>query len=161
MPTIKRYTNRKLYDVDARRYITLDEIGQLVRSGEEVQVVDYATGADLTTATLVQVLFDEQKRDSNFPPLSLLTHLVNRGMRSWKNAFPDPGLGFEDELRRRTATLVDLGRLYAIDAEEMLALLLDPAAAEVDPPASLTEVQALQAEVDRLEQRLEEISAQG
>ena len=161
MPTIKRYTNRKLYDVDARRYITLEEIRQLVRSGEEVQVVDYATGADLTTATLVQVLFDEQKRDSNFPPLSLLTHLVNRGMRSWKNVLPDPGLGFEDELRRRTATLVDLGRLYAIDAEEMVALLLDPAAAEVDSPASLTEVQALQAEVDRLEQRLEEISAQG
>jgi len=43
----------------------------------------------------------------------------------------------------------------------MLALLLDPAAADVGSPASLTEVQALQAEVDRLEQRLEEISAQG
>lgn len=160
MPTIKRYSNRKLYDVDARRYITLEEIGQLMRSGEEVQVVDYATGADLTTATLVQVLFEEQKRAGNFPPLALLTHLVNRGMRSWKSAFPDPGLGFEDELRRRTATLVDIGRLYAADAEEMLALLLDPAAADPDSPASMTEVQALQAEVNRLEKRLEVLTVE-
>ncbi|HWR65200.1 MAG TPA: polyhydroxyalkanoate synthesis regulator DNA-binding domain-containing protein [Bellilinea sp.] len=161
MPTIKRYTNRKLYDVVARRYTTLEEIGQLVRSGEEVQVVDYATGADLTTTTLVQVLFDEQKRSSNFPPLALLTRLVNSGFRGWVNQKPDPGSEFEVELRRRVATLVNLERLCATDAEEILAKLLDPEILDTASPASATDVQSLHAELERLEKRLAEISASG
>ena len=45
---IKRYPNRKLYDTAARRYITLEGVAELLRRDEEVHVVDYATGEDLT-----------------------------------------------------------------------------------------------------------------
>jgi len=160
MPTIKRYTNRKLYDVDARRYVTLEEIGQLVRSGEEVQVVDYATGADLTTTTLVQVLFDEQKRSSNFPPLALLTRLVNRGMQTLANAASSPEDEFAHELRLRLAVLVEQTRLDPIEADRLLGLLLDPAFARADLPASDDDIQALTAEVARLEKRVEELTVE-
>lgn len=43
MPAIKRYPNRKLYDTEAKRYITLNEIAALIRAGEEVVVTDHAT----------------------------------------------------------------------------------------------------------------------
>ena len=58
MPVIKRYSNRKLYDTDAKHYVTLEDLANFVRKGEDVQVVDYTTGDDLTSMTLLQVIFE-------------------------------------------------------------------------------------------------------
>ncbi len=66
--TIKRYENRKLYDTEDRQYVSLDDIAALVRRGIDVQVVDNATGDDITTQTLTQVIFEEGKKGRN--PLS-------------------------------------------------------------------------------------------
>ena len=49
MLTIKRYPNRKLYNTDARKYVTLEGISELIRDGVEVEVVDNATGEDLNS----------------------------------------------------------------------------------------------------------------
>ncbi len=59
---IKKYANRKLYDTRASRYITLDEIAQLVRDGSEIKVVDRDNGSDLTQVTLSQIVLSEEKR---------------------------------------------------------------------------------------------------
>ena len=59
---IKKYANRKLYDTRTSRYITLEEIAQLVRRGHEIKVVDRDNGADLTQVTLSQVVLSEEKR---------------------------------------------------------------------------------------------------
>ena len=59
---IKKYANRKLYDTRTSRYITLDEIAQLVRDGHEIEVVDRDNGADLTQVTLSQIVLSEEKR---------------------------------------------------------------------------------------------------
>ena len=48
MIIVKRYPNRKLYNTSAKQYITLEGVAQLIRDGEEVQIVDHATGEDLT-----------------------------------------------------------------------------------------------------------------
>lgn len=164
MPTIRRYTNRKLYDLDSRRYVTLEEVGAMVRSGDEVQVVDYATGVDLTNATLLQVLFDEEKRAESLLPLALLTRLVNRGSRRLNDLF-NIQAGFDDELRRRAAWLAELGRVTPDEADRLCALLLDPALAQVvlpaeatDPPASAADLQSLLAEVEYLEKRIEQLA---
>ena len=58
---IKRYANRKLYDTRDSRYVTLDRIAELVRSGEEVKVVDNRSKKDLTKITLAQIIYEEQK----------------------------------------------------------------------------------------------------
>jgi len=59
---IKKYANRKLYDTRTSRYITLDEIAQLVREGHDIQVVDRDNGSDLTQVTLSQIVLSEEKR---------------------------------------------------------------------------------------------------
>lgn len=59
---IKKYANRKLYDTLTSRYITLDEIAQLVRDGHEITVVDRDNGHDLTQVTLSQIVLSEEKR---------------------------------------------------------------------------------------------------
>jgi len=53
--TIKRYANRKLYDVVARRYVKLEELADLIQAGEEVQVIDKESGEDITEATLSKI----------------------------------------------------------------------------------------------------------
>jgi polyhydroxyalkanoate synthesis repressor PhaR len=79
MPTIKRYPNRKLYDTEAKRYVTLDSITQMIHEGHEVQVVDHETGEDLTNLTLSQIIFEQEKKGSGLLPRSLLTNLVRAG----------------------------------------------------------------------------------
>jgi polyhydroxyalkanoate synthesis repressor PhaR len=79
MRTIKRYPNRKLYDVDARAYVSLEEIAALVRAGETVRVLDHASGDDITAQTLTQVILDEGKRGASLLPTDLLHGLLRRG----------------------------------------------------------------------------------
>ena len=60
--TIKRYANRKLYDTEASRYITLRDISDMVALGREIRVIDNATGQDISSLVLSQVLVDDQKK---------------------------------------------------------------------------------------------------
>jgi BMFP domain-containing protein YqiC len=59
---IKKYANRKLYDTQTSRYITLEGISQLVRDGHDIQVVDRDSGRDLTALILSQIVVGEEKR---------------------------------------------------------------------------------------------------
>ena len=63
--TIKRYSNRKLYDTAQSRYITLTELGELIRRGQNIEVIDNETKADLTEMTLAQVLIAQKKQKQN------------------------------------------------------------------------------------------------
>ncbi len=79
---IKRYGNRKLYDVEASRYVTLDGIRALVQSGEDVRVVDNDNGEDLTRLTLAQIIYEAEKKAngrSGTLSLPLLRRLVQFG----------------------------------------------------------------------------------
>ncbi len=58
---IKRYANRKLYNTDSSRYITLKGISELVREGRDIQVIDNESGKDITPVVLSQILVDDQK----------------------------------------------------------------------------------------------------
>ena len=79
MVVIKRYSNRKLYNTDTKRYITLDGIAALIRSGHEVKVIDNETSEDLTAVTLTQIIFEQEKKQAGFLPRSVLTGLVQAG----------------------------------------------------------------------------------
>jgi polyhydroxyalkanoate synthesis repressor PhaR len=72
---IKRYTNRKLYDTVESRYVTLDEIAEMVKRGVEVKIVDNRSKEDLTSVTLAQIVFEEEKK-KNQMPLSLLREII-------------------------------------------------------------------------------------
>ncbi len=72
---IKRYTNRKLYDTVESRYVTLDEIAAMIKEGVEVRIVDNRTKEDLTSVTLAQIIFEEEKK-KNQMPLSVLREII-------------------------------------------------------------------------------------
>lgn len=88
---IKRYTNRKLYDTKDSRYVTLAQIAELVRSGEEVQIIDNATKEDKTEATLALIISEEVKTRPKAVPLGALRELVHaRGERFLSNLRESP-----------------------------------------------------------------------
>lgn len=170
MITIKRYSNRKLYDPQAGRYVTIDEIGDLIRRGEDLRVVDHASGADLTTLTMLQVVLEEERNSRGWLPHELLARLIRAGearigvLRDLFAASLDAREWIESSIRRRIERLTAAGRLEASEASRLLELLLDPdlSAAEAPPaaaptPATSGEVQALLAEVERLEAVVDEL----
>ena len=75
---IKRYTNRKLYDTVESRYVTLDEIAEMIKAGTEVKIIDNRTKDDLTSVTLAQIIFEEEKKTSKMS-LETLRDMIRHG----------------------------------------------------------------------------------
>src|SRR3954470_6317269 len=75
---VKRYANRKLYDTQRSRYVTLEQIAEMIRGGEDVKIIDNNSKEDLTAITLTQIIFEEEKKQS-FLPLSALRNIIQSG----------------------------------------------------------------------------------
>ena len=140
MPVIKRYPNRKLYDTEAKRYITLDGIATLIRQGQEVEVTDHATGEDLTAITLTQVIFEQEKRRSGFLPQAVLTGLIQAGgetMGTLRRTLAHPlnlARQVDEEIEQRVQTLISRGELAAEEGRRLRDKLLVPGQPQFDQP---------------------------
>jgi len=79
---IKRYSNRKLYDTKGSSYVTLLQIAEMIREGEDVQIIDNATKEDKTDVTLALIISEELRNKPRGIPLSTLKALIrNKGER--------------------------------------------------------------------------------
>lgn len=79
---IKRYSNRKLYDTERSCYVTLEEIALMVKEGVEVKIIDNKTKEDLTSVTLTQIIFAEEKKQKSILPLGTLREIIRTGGES-------------------------------------------------------------------------------
>ncbi len=73
---VKRYQNRKLYDTEESRYVTLSDIARMIQEGYDVKVVNAKTGEDLTALTLTQIIFEEEKRKKSILPIQALKKII-------------------------------------------------------------------------------------
>lgn len=80
---IKRYANRKLYDTLHSRYVTLDQISEMIRNGDDVKIIDNKTKEDLTSVTLAQIIFEEEKKQRSFLPLQAMRNIIQNGGESF------------------------------------------------------------------------------
>jgi polyhydroxyalkanoate synthesis repressor PhaR len=125
MPLIKRYSNRKLYDTDAKRYVTLEGVADLIRQGQEVHVVDHESGDDITALIQAQTIFELERRLKGGLPRSVLTHLIRAGsgtLNQLRDALTpaDWKARVDEEIERRVQMLVERGQ---VAEQEGLALL--------------------------------------
>jgi polyhydroxyalkanoate synthesis repressor PhaR len=81
---IKRYSNRKLYDTQESRYVTLEEIEEMIRAGREVSVVDASTGENLTSVTLTQIILENERNHRANLPAAFLHQLIKHG-EAWQD----------------------------------------------------------------------------
>ena len=177
---IKRYSNRKLYDTRDSRYVTLLQIAEFVRAGEEVQIIDNTTKEDLTEVTLAQILFEEQKQKSSKSavPLERLRELLStqteRVLSDLREGpigrlIPGARTGEEGEEGDADAGAQEEGRPQAAAKKEKSARLVEQARETLEELQhgiderirailpSLRPWQQLEAEVKRLTERLDAI----
>jgi len=136
---IKKYANRKLYDTQTSRYITLEGISQLVREGQDIEVVDRDTGRDLTPLILSQIVVGEEKRTE-----------TQRG----PDSLQDRGQALFDYVRRTlsgpaamVSSRVERGRS---DLEDLVDTAVERALTRLSIPTR-RDLDALSARIDALE----------
>lgn len=75
---IKKYANRRLYNTGTSTYVTLDDLAEMVKRGEEFTVQDAKSGEDITHPVLTQIIFElENKAGQNMLPVSFLRQLIS------------------------------------------------------------------------------------
>jgi polyhydroxyalkanoate synthesis repressor PhaR len=154
---IKKYGNRRLYDMAASRYVNLDDIARLIREGKEVKVVDAKTGRDLTRVVLTQIITEDAKDKPTGLPLELLRQLiiasdeVRQEFVMWylKSAF-DTYQKVQDAVQNRLSDV----QSAIFSPLETMKRFLGPAAPSELRPEPQPEMEALRRRVAELEGRL-------
>lgn len=134
MTIIKRYPNRKLYNTDAKQYITLEGIADLIREGSEIQVIDNATGEDLTALTLTQIILEQEKKQSGFLPNSFLTNLIRSSedrLSSLQRNLPSPG-NFWRQIEDQIEAYLQQRHLPSHDDIQQLTKQIDDLTARIE-----------------------------
>lgn len=94
---IKKYPNRRLYDTEESRYITLADVRDLVLSKTEFVVVDKKSGHDITRAILLQIIIEQEQQGDSIMTEAFLSQVIRAHGKVM------PGSPQEDVLRRLTA----------------------------------------------------------
>ncbi len=124
---IRRYQNRKLYDTQDSRYVTLDDIALMIKEGRDIKVVDNKSKKDLTAMTLAQIIFEEEKKDKSVLPLSTLKKIIQSGSESIQDIvdrFFSPGVTSVQqakvEVEKAIDRLVNRGKLKEEDRKHII-----------------------------------------
>ncbi len=159
---IKRYANRKLYDTRDSRYVTLPQIAELVRNGEDVQIIDNRTKENLTSVTLAQIIYGAEKNaeESSKHGTKTLRDLIQAGGERLMAHFREGPVG--RLIPRNSEDLRDPKRviapaLEALEdlqrrADERLRAVIGNVVAPLRELSS--EIAKLQARIEELESRL-------
>ncbi|MCO6512593.1 MAG: polyhydroxyalkanoate synthesis repressor PhaR [Aridibacter famidurans] len=84
---IKRHGNRRLYNTETKSYVNLEELAEIVREGHDVRVVDSKTNEDVTKTVLIQVILEEEKKDSSVLPTDFLFQVLRSRETSMQDFF--------------------------------------------------------------------------
>ena len=75
---IKKYANRRLYHTGTSTYVTLDDLAEMVKRGDEFTVFDAKSGDDITRSVLTQIIFEQEgKGGQNLLPIAFLRQLIS------------------------------------------------------------------------------------
>jgi polyhydroxyalkanoate synthesis repressor PhaR len=149
---IKRYSNRKLYDTQESRYVTLEEIEEMIRAGREISVVDAASGEDLTSVTLTQIILENERARRASLPAAFLHQLIKHG-ESWQDFVQK---SMRSSLEGMVSSQRDMERIFrdwSIRAG-WGAMGVAPAPAEVKRDGASDDTDRLRDEVTALRDRL-------
>jgi len=76
---LKKYANRRLYDMEKSAYVTLNQVADLIRQGRQVEVIDSKTKEDVTASILTQIVLEEAKNRNILLPVPVLHMIIQYG----------------------------------------------------------------------------------
>ncbi len=86
--TIKKYANRRLYNTGTSTYVTLEDLAEMVKSGDDFIVLDAKTGEEITRSVLTQIIFEQESKGPNLLPITFLRQLIRFYGDSIQNLIP-------------------------------------------------------------------------
>lgn len=130
---VKRYGggSRKLYDTEESRYVSLEEISEWIGEGQEIQVLDSATGEDVTAQVLAQTLFEDHKRGHSILPTAFLHDVIRKGHEAFNARVGQVQAGLE-RLVQSSLDKVALAGPLQQDMDHLKARLAELEAALAD-----------------------------
>jgi polyhydroxyalkanoate synthesis repressor PhaR len=124
---IKKYPNRRLYDTEKSTHITLQEIGELIKKGHEIQVIDAKTNEDVTAYILTQILLEEARQNNVLLPTPVLHLIIRYGGTLlddfFKNYFQqvlNNYLAYKNSMDQQFRQWIDLGKNWSDIAQKTL-----------------------------------------
>ena len=170
---IKRYANRKLYDTRDSRYVTLVQIAEYVRNGEDVQIIDNTSKEDLTHVTLAQIIYEEEKKgesDSRQGSIGTLRQFIQTGSQRLVETFRESPISKVFQRREDGAELKSDAKSEPPGDEHKRNALLDKSREALEElqriaddrlrllvTSAIAPVHHLQSEVKRLQARIDEL----
>jgi polyhydroxyalkanoate synthesis repressor PhaR len=183
--TIKKYANRRLYNTGTSTYVTLEDLAQMVKSGEDFVVFDAKSGEDITRSVLTQIIFEQENKGQNLLPITFLRQLIRfygdsiqnliptyldfsidslvreqekfRGQM--KNAFGGTPLdAMGDQVRRNTEMFEQAMRMFLPFGTGRPENSAPRPSGSETPPASDNDFDAMRRQLDEMQKRLDKLS---
>lgn len=111
---IRKYSNRRLYDTSTSSYVKLADVGEMIRQGKEIQVVDATTNEDITRTIMLQIIC-ENKSEQEALPISFLRNVIQAGNKGIRNAIKEyltVGLSGQSEIQKHLAQWTKLATVF-------------------------------------------------
>ncbi len=183
---IKKYANRRLYNTASSGYVTLDNLCQMIKDGDDFVVFDAKTGEDITRAVLTQIIVEEEAKGQNMLPINFLRQLIRFYGDSLQMVVPSyleqamsnfaenqdttrnymqETLGglfsfqkFEDLSKQNMAMFEQAMKMFMPPPPSDAPAPDTPTAAGTPPPADDAAISTLKAQVDLLQRQLDALS---
>ncbi len=182
--TIKKYANRRLYNTGTSTYVTLEDLADMVKSGEDFVVFDAKSGDEITRSVLTQIIFEQENKGQNLLPITFLRQLIGfygnsiqsliptyldfsldslvREQEKFKgqiaNAFTPAGLeGLGEQVRRNTEMFEQAMRMFLPFRAGRTEPMPRAPEAEAAPRAE-GDLYALKRQLDEVQKRLDKLS---
>jgi len=157
---IRKYSDRRLYDTGASRYVKLDDIARMVREGADVRVVDGRTGKDITSAIFTQFIVENAREREIALPLQLLTQLVrasDKATHDFLTWYLDSTLNLYDKAQETLRTRLSSAKNVVGSPLEFVRNLLAGHTLQSQAPSpEALELNDLRRQVEQLQSRLQE-----
>ena len=178
--TIKKYANRRLYNTGTSTYVTLEDLGEMVRREEEFVVVDAKSGQDITRTVLAQIIFEQENSGKEMLPVGFLRDLIKfygdsmqavipayleHSMRTFTadqdkireqftQAFTNPSMGsMEDQMRRNAEMMQQAFSMFMPFAAASESAKPDP-----EPAEETSDLDAMKQQMAEMQRKLNELS---
>ena len=116
---IKRYGNRKLYDTELSRYVTIEEVANHIRNGISVKIIDNKTGDDITGTTLALIVLEAEKKQRNRASSSILESVIKTGtLTDFISSSKDSVKTGLEEAEKWIAQLVDSNKAFWMETKD-------------------------------------------
>lgn len=151
---IKKYANRRLYNTSTSAYVTLDDLAQLIKQGQEFVVYDAKSNEDLTRQVLTQIIIEKEMTGRSLLPTDFLKNII----RYYDNQMGPSLTDYLDTMMKAfTQQQPDLTKMFPMmdlsKSKEMFEKMMG-----IKSEKSASDLDEIRAEMAKLQEKMDKLS---